>query len=81
MATLGIAAFGLIPTDQLRIKPDKPMYFYVVPLLRIKVYKESAFIFMLDPESKYYHWCRIFYLNAHQSSLMLIGEKLLPLIK
>ena len=37
IATLGLGAFGLIPTEQLRLKPEKPMYFYIVPLLRIKV--------------------------------------------
>ena len=42
LATLGIAAFGLIPTDQLRVKPDKPMFFYVVPLLRIKVCEKGS---------------------------------------
>jgi hypothetical protein len=31
----GVAAFGLIPTQQLQIaKPNKPLFFYIVPLLR-----------------------------------------------
>ncbi len=37
VAALGLGAFGLIPTEQLRLKPDRPMYFYIVPLLRIRV--------------------------------------------
>ncbi|EFJ42976.1 hypothetical protein VOLCADRAFT_83434 [Volvox carteri f. nagariensis] len=34
--TLGLGAFALIPTEALRPKPSKPMYFYLVPLLRIQ---------------------------------------------
>jgi hypothetical protein len=74
VAALGIAAFGLIPTDQLQIKPDKPMYFYVVPLLRIKVRERyittthALFVTLL--------LCRTSYLSANRSSRMLIGENL-----
>lgn len=35
--TLGLGAFALVPTEALRPKPPKPMYFYIVPLLRIQV--------------------------------------------
>ncbi|GIL72877.1 hypothetical protein Vretifemale_3169 [Volvox reticuliferus] len=34
--TLGLGAFALVPTEALRPKPSKPMYFYLVPLLRIQ---------------------------------------------
>ncbi|KXZ56657.1 hypothetical protein GPECTOR_1g592 [Gonium pectorale] len=33
---LGLGAFALIPTEALRPKPSKPMFFYLVPLLRIQ---------------------------------------------
>jgi len=36
LLTLGVAAFAMVPTESLRLKPPKPMYFYVVPLLRSK---------------------------------------------
>eukprot|EP00199_Chlamydomonas_sp_CCMP681_P002529 CAMPEP_0119102650 /NCGR_PEP_ID=MMETSP1180-20130426/1324_1 /TAXON_ID=3052 ORGANISM="Chlamydomonas cf sp, Strain CCMP681" /NCGR_SAMPLE_ID=MMETSP1180 /ASSEMBLY_ACC=CAM_ASM_000741 /LENGTH=323 /DNA_ID=CAMNT_0007086971 /DNA_START=13 /DNA_END=984 /DNA_ORIENTATION=+ len=36
LLTLGAAAFALVPTEALRPKPSKPLYFYVVPLLRVK---------------------------------------------
>lgn len=36
LASVGLGAFALVPTEQLVLKPSKPMYFYVVPLLRIK---------------------------------------------
>ncbi|GAX84747.1 hypothetical protein CEUSTIGMA_g12169.t1 [Chlamydomonas eustigma] len=36
IASLALGAFALVPTDALRLKPPKPMYFYIVPLLRIK---------------------------------------------
>ena len=35
--TAGLAAFALVPTEALRPKPPKPLYFYVVPLLRVQV--------------------------------------------
>eukprot|EP00955_Chlamydomonas_euryale_P017181 183322-Chlamydomonas_euryale.AAC.6 len=31
-----LGAFALVPTQSMRLKPPKPMYFYVVPLLRIQ---------------------------------------------
>jgi hypothetical protein len=31
-----VIAFGLIPTESLRLKPPNPMYFYIVPLLRAR---------------------------------------------
>lgn len=36
LATAGLAAFGLVPTSQLRPKPSKPLFFFLVPLLRIQ---------------------------------------------
>ena len=33
-ATAGLAAFALVPTKDLRIKPSKPLYFYLTALLR-----------------------------------------------
>lgn len=35
--TAGAAAFALLPTEALRARPPKPLYFYIVPLLRVKV--------------------------------------------
>ena len=36
--TAAAAAFALVPTDSLRlVKPQKPMFIYLVPLLRVQV--------------------------------------------
>lgn len=38
VATLGLAAFALIPTKDLRVvKPTKPMFFYITQLLQAQV--------------------------------------------
>lgn len=43
--TLALGAFALVPTEALKVKPPKPMYFYIVPLLRIEdLLKESKAI-------------------------------------
>jgi hypothetical protein len=35
LASMGLAAFALVPTQQLQLsKPSKPLFFYIVPLLR-----------------------------------------------
>ena len=36
---VGVVAAGLalIPTEAMRLRPSKPLYFYIVPLLRVKV--------------------------------------------
>ncbi|KAG2499370.1 hypothetical protein HYH03_002945 [Edaphochlamys debaryana] len=34
--TAGLGAFALVPTEALRPKPSKPMYFYLVPVLRVE---------------------------------------------
>lgn len=31
----GALAFALVPTEALRPKPQRPLFFYVVPLLRV----------------------------------------------
>jgi hypothetical protein len=36
-ATLGLLAFAMVPTKELRLKPQKPLYFYVVQLLSAQV--------------------------------------------
>lgn len=37
-ATLALGAFALVPTDSLRPgKPGKPLYLYLIPLLRVQV--------------------------------------------
>ncbi len=36
IASVGLAAFALVPTKELRPKPSKPLYFYIVSLLRIQ---------------------------------------------
>jgi hypothetical protein len=36
-ATAALAAFALVPTKDLRLKPSKPLYFYLVQLLRVQV--------------------------------------------
>lgn len=37
-ATLGLAAFALVPTKDLRVvKPSKPMFFYITQLLQAQV--------------------------------------------
>jgi hypothetical protein len=36
-ATLALGAFALVPTKDLRLKPSKPLYFYLVQLLRVEV--------------------------------------------
>ena len=33
----GLLAFGLVPTKDLRLKPSKPLYFYLVDLMRVQV--------------------------------------------
>jgi hypothetical protein len=37
MASVAVGAFALVPSQQLVLKPSKPMYFYLVPLLRAQV--------------------------------------------
>lgn len=41
LGAAGVGALSFIPTEALRIKPDKPLYFYVVPLLRCKELLQS----------------------------------------
>lgn len=36
LLTVGLGAFALVPTEALRPKPPKPMYFYLVSLLRVQ---------------------------------------------
>jgi hypothetical protein len=33
----GLAAFALVPTEKLVLKPSKPMFFYLVPIMRVEV--------------------------------------------
>ena len=35
--TVAAGAFAVIPTSSLRGKPSKPLFFYLVPLLKIQV--------------------------------------------
>ncbi len=36
--TVALGAFALVPTDSLRIlKPTKPLFIYLIPLIRIQV--------------------------------------------
>lgn len=43
LASIAVAAFALVPTQKLRIKPEKEMNAYIVPLLRIQgLWDESA---------------------------------------
>jgi A/G-specific adenine glycosylase len=35
LASVGLGAFALVPTQELQLsKPSKPLFFYLVPLLR-----------------------------------------------
>jgi hypothetical protein len=34
LAVAGLSAFSLVPSEKLRLKPSKPLFFYLVPLLR-----------------------------------------------
>jgi hypothetical protein len=34
---LGLLAFAMVPTKELRLQPQKPLYFYVVQLLSAQV--------------------------------------------
>ncbi len=36
-ATIGLVAFALVPTKDLRVKPGKPLYFYLTSLLGVQV--------------------------------------------
>ncbi len=36
LVSIGLAAFALVPTKELRPKPSKPLFFYIVPLIRIQ---------------------------------------------
>lgn len=36
-ATAGLIAFSLVPTKDLRLKPSKPLYFYLAGLMRVQV--------------------------------------------
>ncbi|KIY95522.1 hypothetical protein MNEG_12440 [Monoraphidium neglectum] len=36
VATAGLVAFSLVPTKDLRLKPAKPLYFYLTALLRVQ---------------------------------------------
>lgn len=36
-ATAALLAFAFVPTKDLRLKPSKPMYFYLTALLRVEV--------------------------------------------
>jgi len=40
LAAVGLGAFALIPTKDLRIKPSKPLYFYLTGLLGVQVRTE-----------------------------------------
>jgi hypothetical protein len=41
--TVALGAFALVPTDALRIdKPSKPLYLYLIPLMRIQVCPRSV---------------------------------------
>ena len=35
--TAALAAFALVPTEKLAAPPSKPLFFYLVPLLRVQV--------------------------------------------
>lgn len=35
--TAALGAFALVPTEKLQPPPSKPLFFYLVPLLRIQV--------------------------------------------
>jgi hypothetical protein len=48
-ATLGLLAFAMVPTKELRLKPQKPLYFYVVQLLSAQVGGGAP--------SPLCHWC------------------------
>ena len=52
LVTLGLGAFALVPTEALRLKPSKPMYFYVVPLLRIKASTAAGSVFVFNSPSR-----------------------------
>lgn len=46
--TAAAAAFALVPTDSLRlVKPQKPLFIYLVPLLRVQV-SGRTFVSLLD---------------------------------
>ena len=37
-ATVALGAFALVPTDSLRLgKPSKPLFLYLIPLIRVQV--------------------------------------------
>lgn len=36
-AAAGLLAFSFVPTKDLRVKPSKPLYFYLTALLRVQV--------------------------------------------
>lgn len=40
--TVAAGAFAIIPTSSLRGKPSKPLFFYLVPLLKIQVGAAAA---------------------------------------
>ena len=41
--TLALGAFALVPTDVLRInKPSKPLFMYIIPLLRIQASRNGT---------------------------------------
>ena len=39
---MAAGAFAIIPTSSLRGKPSKPLFFYLVPLLKIQVGAAAA---------------------------------------
>lgn len=43
-ATLALAAFAMVPTSALRLKPQKPLYFYLVQLLSAQVSLSCAVV-------------------------------------
>ena len=46
--TAAAAAFALVPTDSLRlVKPQKPLFFYLVPLLRVQVCSSVNYLQLL----------------------------------
>lgn len=43
VASVGLGAFALVPTQQLQIsKPSKPLFFYIVPLLRCVWHRKAC---------------------------------------
>ena len=37
LASIGLGAFALVPLDSISGKPPKPLFYYLIPLVRIQV--------------------------------------------